>query len=299
MNQGQANPDMPLPEWNQPEPYFTDFKASRHIMLAHWRPWRVAPDDKRKPVNRMPFSAGALLNIYPDAIEIGAPLGAEDNTELGMLFTAAMLVIALMAVGFGIAVWESDSAGAIAASLMVFLFGAFAFLAAAMFFRLARWSVRDVPVLFNRRTRQVSFFELEPFPYLRFWKKQRATSPRTRSWDGARVRSYKMSQFSGPTRQERYCISLLWGEPGNPSSCADIVDFGIAQLWGDDRLWPLYEHIRRYMEEDGAPIGRGDSLRWAKRGELPAFPPDILAAAGGPALDEQQVEDLARGRARP
>jgi hypothetical protein len=42
-----------------------------------------------------------------------------------------------------------------------------------------------------------------------------------------------------------------------------------------------------------------ESLRRARRGELPVFPPDILAAAGGPALDEQEVESLAQGRAKP
>jgi hypothetical protein len=58
-------------------------------------------------------------------------------------------------------------------------------------------------------------------------------------------------------------------------------------------LWRLYEHIRRYMEEDGAPIQPGEKPRRSGVGKVPDFSPEIIAAAGGRALSDQEIENLA------
>ncbi|MGN5353649.1 hypothetical protein ACQ4P5_16595 [Ralstonia sp. L16] len=59
------------------------------------------------------------------------------------------------------------------------------------------------------------------------------------------------------------------------------MNIGYAGWWEDAVLWRLYEHIRRYMEEDGAPIQPGEKPRRSGVGKVPAFSPEIIAAAGG------------------
>ncbi|NHV24994.1 hypothetical protein HAV18_01915 [Burkholderia sp. D-99] len=128
--------------------------------------------------------------------------------------------------------------------------------------------------------------------FWRFWEKGGAGAVRTRAWDDVKVRSYKWTQFTGAAGRESYFLSLLWGEVGNPQSCAEIVNIGYAGWWEDAMLWRLFEHIRRYMEEDGPPIPRGEALRRTGTGKLPEFPVEIIAAAGGAAIKIEEAANL-------
>ncbi len=103
-----------------------------------------------------------------------------------------------------------------------------------------------------------------------------------------------MSRF-GKTFYYALWLQMLWGgKDGNPKRLKDYVAIGFEGYEEDDGLLQLWEHIRRYMEEDGPPIQPGERLRKPANKRKPLeFPPEIIAAAGGPALSEAEVLALA------
>lgn len=294
----QGNPDFRvlLPEWNQSEPYFEFPKAKKRTLQAQRKPWRVAPNNKHQPVHLVGSTCESLLNVYPEAIEVGSPLGSEGKTIFGTLFFISMTVFMVMFFYASFAIWDPSELMLMGTSVLMIFCSVIAFLAAVACFKIVFFLPRDLPVLFNRKTRQVSFIPLRPFVFFQFWKVQRVADPRTYSWDEVKARSYKMTQFTGAAARETYFLTLLWGEADKPNLCKEIVNIGYAGWWEDAVLWRLYEHIRRYMEEGGAPIQPREKLRRSGVGKVPAFSPEIIAAAGGPALSEQEVEQLALGR---
>ncbi|KAF1712639.1 hypothetical protein CSC70_00175 [Pseudoxanthomonas kalamensis DSM 18571] len=129
--------------------------------------------------------------------------------------------------------------------------------------------------------------------FWKFWQKPGVGPVRTYRWEDVRARSYKLTEFTGSAGRESYLLALLWGEESDPRQCKEIITIGYKGWWEDELLWRLYEHIRRYMEEDGPPIQPGETLRTSGFGKLPAFPPEVIAKAGGPALSPEEVMKLA------
>ncbi|WP_407351809.1 DUF6708 domain-containing protein [Luteimonas sp. R10] len=294
------NYDIRIPEWNQPDPWFQFGEAVRNgTLLGGKLPWRVAPEDKRVSVHGQASTCDALLNVYPDAIEVGAPAGTPEMTFMLPFFA----IVGLLSVGLvgwiNVSIF-SDLIAADELSWPDLIFLCFSlsalvifFLATVLFFKIAFFTPRDIPVLFNRSTGEVSFFSVIPVRFWEFWKKVGVDPAQTCKWDDLRARSYKMTEFTGSAGRESHLLALLWGEPDDPRQCKEIVTIGYKGWWEDELLWRLYEHIRRYMEEGGPPIQPGESLRISGTGRLPAFPPEIVAAAGGPALSAEEVHRLA------
>jgi hypothetical protein len=291
MKQEKPDYNVSLEEGKRPEPYFTFGKQLRNSVPGSRPVWRLAPDDKRVAVHEVANTGESLLNVYPDAIEVGGPLGAGDKMWFGLLGAA----IGATAVGtftyVGVSTFRISSP----------LFGVFAFLwsipfllATWFFIRLAFFAPKDLPTLFNRKTRQVIFYRYRFPPFWRFWTTRMLGDPVVRSWDASKARSYKWTQFTGAAGRESYELYLLWGKEGDPTQCDDIVGIGYRGWWEDAKLWRLYEHIRRYMEEGGPAINPGETLRRTGTGKLPTFLPEIIAAAGGPALSADEVYKLAR-----
>jgi hypothetical protein len=165
----------------------------------------------------------------------------------------------------------------------------FFLIAAIFFFRIGFLTPRDLPVLFNRKTREVSFFTVIPMRFWKFWQRAGVGEVKTYRWDDAYARSYQLSEMTGEAMRSSYLLALLWADPKQPRQCKEIVTIGYKGWWEDELLWRLYEHIRRYMEEGGPPIQPDERLRRSGTGKLPQFPPEVIAAAGGPALSEQAV----------
>ena len=81
------------------------------------------------------------------------------------------------------------------------------------------------------------------------------------------------------------------------SAATEVRDHGLIDCQShleDEPLFQVSEHIRRYMEEGGPPIQPGERLRKPANNRKPMeFPPEVIAAAGGPALSEAEVKRLA------
>lgn len=122
---------------------------------------------------------------------------------------------------------------------------------------------------------------------------------KTYSWGCIHVRSYKHMQMMGETARESYNLTLLCADSDSPRTLKDFTYIGYVETWNDAPLWRLWEHIRRYMEEDGPPLQPGETLRTSGTGKLPEFPQHLIDAAGGEALSIEEIEQLTGFDHRP
>ncbi len=154
----------------------------------------------------------------------------------------------------------------------------------------------DWPILFNRKDRTVTFIRPTRPKFLKFWEFTRSGAF-TYSWDELKVRTYKLIvSNAGKSFHESYWMVLLWGglDENGQKTVKDCVPIGYEGYFEDERLFQVWEHVRRYMEEGGPAIQPGERLRKPVNNRKPmAFPPEVIAAAGGPALSVADVELLA------
>jgi hypothetical protein len=290
MKQEKPDYNVLLEEGKRPEPYFTFTKEQKRFVAGMYPVWRLAPDDKRIPVHEVANTCDSLLNVYPDAIEVGTPLGSGDKMWFGLL-GAVFGVLASIELSYSVVSDMQRSSWFLGGG--TFLAVLFFLLITWFFIRLAFFTPKDLPTLFNRKTRQVIFYRYRYPPFWKFWTTRALGDPVVRSWDASKARSYKWTQFTGSAGRESYQLCLLWGRQDDPTQCEDIVIIGYRGWWEDAKLWRLYEHIRRYMEEGGPAINPGETLRRSGTGKLPTFSSQVIAAAGGPALSADAVYKLA------
>lgn len=157
-------------------------------------------------------------------------------------------------------------------------------------------SPKDWPIIFNRKDRTVTWAPVIRFPFWKFWSTELKQQWRTASWDEVRVRSYKYREATtgGFSFHDSYSLFLLWGGAnGDPRSLDQAVSIGYQGYFEDELMWMLWEHIRRYMEEDGPAIPHGETLREPAAGKPIVYPPEIIKACGGPPLSRAEVDRLA------
>jgi len=297
----ENNPDydIRLPQWSALDPQFEFVeKVQKRTLLGGKAPWRVASREKRELVHGKANSCDSLLGIHSNAIVVGAPAG---TTEITFVMGLYAVLIGLAACMFGWGAFESimdldSSKSDYVLNLLISMVSTsaalFFLVAAIFFFRVGFLTPRDLPVLFNRKTREVSFFTVIPMRFWKIWQSAGVGEIKIYRWDDAYARSYQLTELTGEAARSTYLLALLWGDPSQPRQCKEIVTIGYKGWWEDELLWRLYEHIRRYMEVGGPPIQPGESLRRSGTGKLPQFPPEVIAA-GGPALSEEEVRRLA------
>ena len=172
---------------------------------------------------------------------------------------------------------------------MLLILGMYSF---SFFVRLSFFNVRDTPVLFNRDSRLISIPKPRCLSFLRFWEPGSIQEILTYSWDSTHARTYKYTQMMGETARESFNLTLLCADQESPHVFKDFTYLGYVETWEDAPLWCLWEHIRRYMEEDGPPLQPGEMLRTSGFGKLPEFPQHLIDAAGGEALSVEEIEKL-------
>jgi hypothetical protein len=271
-----------LPVWNQQEPFFTFPERFRNSKPARLRPWRVAPDRKDVSVHVLSSTRDALNAVHPDAIVIGSPAGP-DLAKTGKIFFFMALGVTLMFL------WSF-----IETKFAIVLFAVILFsLAAVWFYRASFGWYDDWPIMFNRNTREVLYYPIRLPHFFKIWRPVKPELVR-RSWDDVKVRSYKYKETNaGRSFHDSYNLSLMWGgEGGDPRMLRNYVNIGYQGYFEDEWLFQLWEHIRRYMEEDGPAINHGEELRRPGSGKPLRFPRDVIAAAGGAALTTEEVAAL-------
>jgi hypothetical protein len=224
----------------------------------------------------------ALNAVHRNAIVIGSPAGP-DLAITGKFFFFLMLGLTLM---FYWGFCDSD--------FYLFLFAGILFTFPTIwFYRVSFGWYDDWPIMFNRQTREILYYPIRLPHAIKIWRPVKPELVR-RSWDDVKVRSYKYRETNaGRSFHDSYNLSLMWGgEGGDPKMLCNFVNIGYQGYFEDEWLFQLWEHIRRYMEEDGPAINHGEELRRRGSGKPLGFPPDVIAAAGGAALTTEEVAAL-------
>ncbi len=292
MGKDKRTYDVLIDVWNRPEPYFrfTLPKFSRGFLGRH-KPWRIAPNDKTIPVHVLAGARRCLIAVCPDAVIVGSP-AAKGKGYAGGLSIAISLGFLLF---FGYMEFLSFKDSMLESELFYgVMFGLVCFLQ-SWFTRNWLCTPRDWPIIFNRKDRTVTYSPVTAPSFWKFWSTKVKQQFRTASWDEVRVRSYKYRQSNaGRSFHDSYSLLLLWGgEGGDPRALSQAVAIGYQGYFEDELLWMLWEHIRRYMEENGPAIPHGESLRPRTRGRPIEYPPAIIKAAGGPPLSEAEIARIA------
>ena len=283
-----------LPVWDKPDPYFNVLDKLGTIVPPHKNPWRIKPDDNRVGTHEVAYTRECLVAVYPNAIAIGSPYG-QDRSGGGWIVVSLMLSLVLFCIFFASIVARSEYPSYPIIGITGF--------AATVGLLIAIWALNfmirtppDWPILFNRKTRTITFIRPNLPKFLRFWGFKKSGAY-TYSWEGVKVRSYKLLvSNAGKSFHDSYWMVLLWGtkDEHGRNVVKDCVPIGYEGYFEDERLFQVWEHIRRYMEEGGPPIQPGERLRKPANNRKPMeFPPEVIAAAGGPALNEAEVERLA------
>ncbi|MGI9573439.1 DUF6708 domain-containing protein [Alloalcanivorax xenomutans] len=279
-----------IPEWRKKEPEltFTEAQRKRNI-YARKAPLRVMPNDKKQSVHLKPASYRTILRVLPEAIEVGTSMGEGTAKYLGLFGVAGVLI------GLFIIFYEPLIGAADWTHILFSIIGFAFFLLGALFIRRAFFSPSDHPTLFNRKTRQVYVIPLKPLNFLKFWEKGEPGQLKSYSWDKVAARTYRRLDVPGGTvARTETAMELLCMTDENPKVVDEMVSLGMTGTWSDNNQVALWEHIRRYMEEGGPPLQPGDQLRKVNHDKLPEFPPEVVEAAGGPALTEEELAQWTR-----
>lgn len=282
-----------LRPWDGAEPYFkfTLVKYAKGFFGKH-DPWRVEPRERSQSVHKMAGGNGALIDVFQDALVVGSAMGGANRTLaflgasvfalVGVLGPLSVLPIALRQDQIGVMVLIL-----LMSSLFVLLF--------IWTLKLAFFMPKDFPSIFNRKTREVTFLPQSMPKYWKFWSTELKRPYQTEKWDDLRARSYSFVGTNvGRSFNESCKLMMLWGGLNNdPKALREAVEIGFTGHYQDELLWMLWEHIRRYMEEDGPAIRRGEKLRELGPGKPIVYPPEVIAAAGGPPLSREEVARMA------
>lgn len=276
--------------WKKPDPYFQNRDKLKPVVPSYLDPWRVAPDDSRVPTHETARTRDCLVAVYPNAIAVGSPHSLSIGLPGSFTRMVVWFFIVIFPIGMGLAnlnLFWADIGDPWTWPLL--LLNTSLFLPAIWGFNAIVRTPADWPILFNRKDRTVTFIRPARPKLFKFWQFT-DSGVYTESWDTLKLRTYKMEVRYSRT----FWMVLQWGEPNKDGLMAvkDYVSIGY-QAAVDEHLFQVWEHVRRYMEEDGPSILRGERLRKPvnNRTSMP-FPPDVIAAAGGPALSAAEVERL-------
>ena len=275
-----------VPEWKRPEPEleFTQKQRKRNLYACK-NPLRVMPKDKSQPVHAVAGTNRSVLRVRPKSIEIGISNGEGVAKYLGVsgvVLLGVSMFFLWMAYEMSLIMWALAIVPGVSGILFSML--------SLLFIRRGFFSPSDHPVLFNRKTREVHVIPIKTLNLFRFWEKGEPGELRSYRWDHVTARTYRRLDVPGGTvARTETVMQMLCTTPENPNVVDLMVSLGFTGTWRDNTQVELWEHIRRYMEEGGPPLQPGDTLRKVNHDKLPEFPPDIVEAAGGPALSEAEL----------
>jgi hypothetical protein len=206
------------------------------------------------------LGSSSVNAVYPHAIEICGQLGVAKGMGVfgGLLVTGLTLmnlwVVSLIAMRGGripltLSGWLVSVLGL---AVSVATLGG-----AVWFFRKDLFTYRDEPVLFNRKTRKVHLFRRRIN-----WKRPLSPWPvviETYDWDCIRGEIHGGTHYNGSFFVTRFQLLLAVADKPRSKTVIDRFIVG-SQGFSLVQMTHLWEHVRRYMENDGAPLQPGEQL---------------------------------------
>jgi len=225
------------------------------VPFSHGKPKRVLTRGSRA-CDRVSAS-GQVNAVYPNAMEVCGNLGAVKG--LGVLFGLLVMGFVVWSMYFAwlVASSKSATAGDLWFAVVVAIGSTGMCYAAVWFLRKDLFTYRDEPVLFNRRTRKVHLSR-------RRINMKRPFSPwpvviDTYDWDCIRGEIKGGVAYNGSMPVMRYWLYLSVSDKPRSKEVVDRFVVGMHGTSVIELAW-LWEHTRRYMEEDGPPVQPGEWL---------------------------------------
>ena len=280
-----------VPEWEGDEPYFdVDFARARSqgkAQVGVAQPRRIIEAADLNCVHTGPSSSDFVIAAYDGGIMVGGlrgSLGISVLAWFGLIPAFCLILIGGYCVyvlgRIGDSAWDNFgfTLGVVFAGLVSAAIGISSF---SVLFRVLLLMPSDFPVIFNKSTREVwvavpkmpSFvriFELSPVAFERH------------SWSSLKPRTYRILEVTPGASSARwtYILTLVFGQEDDPRKVACETNIGF-KGWGDDfELLQLWEHIRRYMNDEGPALSQGEEFKTFSTGRLPKFPDEAMAALG-------------------
>lgn len=290
-NSAKRNGEVLIEEWEGEEPFF-DAELARarskgQAQVGVAQPRRLLDALGDGAVHSSPSSSDALLAVYENGIMVG---GLRGSASLSLLAWFGFLPASgLILAGFyclyivGRMGYPALQEPVLAAGFLIIGMAAIAFgvSGCSVLFRGLVLMPSDFPVIFNRKTKDVwvaipkmpSFiriFEVHPVKFERY------------NWASLRPRTYRIFEVTPGVSSARwtYILTLVFGQEDDPRKVACEMNIGF-KGWGDDfELLQLWEHIRRYMNDQGPALDQGEKFKTFSTGRLPKFPDEAMAALG-------------------
>jgi len=285
-------------EWQDDEPFFdVDFARARSqgkAQVGVAQPRRILSSSDLTSAHTCPSSSDAVVAAYENGMLVGGLRGSLSISVLawfgfvpacGLIFVGLWCAYVIAQAGAGALEQPGLAIGLAIAGVIGFISGVSIL---SVLLRVLVFMPSDFPVLLNRRSKEVwvavpkmpSFvriFELSPVVFERH------------SWASLKSRTYRILEVTPGASSARwtYILTLVFGQEGDPRKVACEMNIGF-KGWGDDfELLQLWEHIRRYMNDQGPALDQGEKFKTFSTGRLPKFPDEAMTALGRKLSDSE------------
>jgi hypothetical protein len=205
-------------------------------------------------VHKVPLTAGSVLKVYSNALAFVDQISAMRG-----------YMAAGGAMGMFVSLLGLSAGGGWGFSLVGFAF----VLVSLAFLQLDFTGFRYQPVLVDRGTRQVHIFVSHMLPWWQwFWKLWGRSGYEVQSFDWRCVRAevIEYTIFTGQIPRRESALVLAFTEAPGSSHVIQRVGLGPSSAYGDiDSLVRRWEHVRRFMQEDG-PLWLADDAKYQDEG---------------------------------
>ena len=212
------------------------------------------------------ISLGLLKGAYHSAIEYSAiAVGMRGMILLAGIFAAG---IAFWGGGFLMSIvprTESIGIFEIVSTLVPFIFFFFGFYFFTKAVRLELFRPEDEPTVFDRKNRKVYRIYREVYAG---WRGLVAPWPMKTAeydWDLIDAEHHAAVTTTGSTISRQHGLIFIVRTSATDPTPVDSFAIGNSMLMGEVTVPAVWEHIRRFMEEDGPHLPPGEVLRQAKR----------------------------------
>lgn len=120
---------------------------------------------------------------------------------------------------------------------------------------------RYQPVLFDRAAGKVHVFVAESLTWWKWWQLKPPSHVESFDWSCIRgeVAEFMVLGGGGAPRRNYNLICAVVEEPGSRKVVARF-GAGMSSVWAANAMFQRWEHIRRYMRDNGPALAPGDSL---------------------------------------
>ena len=229
---------------------------------------------------------GLLKSQFPSAIEL---TGISHEVRGLILFMGLITAVAAIGLGqlafFGLiaeGLEETFDKIALCVSILFFVFGFYVLIRAIRF---EFFRPEDEPIIFDRKHRRVYRLFRETHPgwkgLFRPWPMRAAEY----EWDLVDVEHNAFLMTTGSTITRLHHLFFIVRRSATDPTIIDSFEVGNTIQLGETTVAPLWEHIRRFMEEQGPHIPAGEALitskppatLWESMGAVGPIGPDYFS----------------------